>query len=169
MNAPKASDADSGMADRASEKPEVFDLNNRDQVMAAIREVFSAGRSRTRQQAIKELSTALGYSRAGSRIVESLDGDLRAAVRRGILENDSDGLRLLCRTITDYTREFLVEQLIAGMGTTWWNRGDLIEGTARWLGFRRTGPVIRDTLKAAINSAIRRGKLESNGPSVRRV
>jgi hypothetical protein len=38
----------------------------------------------------------------------------------------------------------------------------LIFGTARWLGFRRTEQVIRDTLKSVINAAIRHGLLERN-------
>ena len=50
------------------------------------------------------------------------------------------------------------------MGTAWFEREELIEQTARWLGFRRTGPVIRDTLKSVINGAIRRGLLEYDGP-----
>jgi hypothetical protein len=66
-------------AEHAPAKPKTVDLNNRDQVMVAIREVFSAGGSRTRQRAINELSVTLSYSRAGSRIAESLDGHLRAA------------------------------------------------------------------------------------------
>ena len=47
-------------------------------------------------------------------------------------------------------------------GGKWWTREDLIFGTARWLGFRRTEQVIRDTLKSVINAAIRHGLLERN-------
>lgn len=138
--------------------------------MAKIREVFSSGGLRTRDEAIHEVSSALGYVRLGVRIRECLDAYIRTAVRRGIVDPTPGGLRLLCRSITEYERDFLVEQLLAGMGTTWWTREDLIYGTARWLGFRRTGRLVRDALKSAINGAIRRGLLERDGPDrIRRV
>ncbi len=151
------------------EAPRNIDEISRDEVMSAIREVFSTSGALERHDAIKETAAALGYSRTGSRIAQSLDGDLRAAVRRGILENSRQGLELACRSIGDYSRDVLVEQLQAVMGTAWFDREELIEQTARWLGFRRTGRVIRDTLKSVINGAIRRGVLEYDGPRVRRV
>ncbi len=160
---PVAANRENGHAARS------IDATERDEVMSAIREVFSSGGVRDRRQAITEISAALGYGRTGSRIAHALDTDLRAAVRRGILDNSGEGLALLCRSITDYSRDFLIEQLQAGMGTRWFEREDLIEQTARWLGFRRTGPVIRATLKSVINGAIRRSLLESDGPRVRRV
>ena len=132
--------------------------------MAAIRDVFSTAGPRSRDDAIREVAAALGYQRVGSRISDLLDGYLRTAVRRGILENAPEGLGILCRSITDYEHDFLLQQLVAGMGGKWWTRDDLIYGTARWLGFRRTGPVIRDTLRAAITSAVRQGLLEREGP-----
>lgn len=64
--------------------------------------------------------------------------------------------------------DHLVEMLVAGMGTRWWDREDIIQATARYLGFRRTGPVILDCLKLAVNGAIRRGLLEYEGNKVRK-
>jgi hypothetical protein len=90
--------------------------------------------------------------------------DIRTAVRRGILENTHTGLRLLCRTIGDYGPDFLVEQLLAGMGSTWWERDELIDGTARWLGFRHTGKNIRKALRTAIATAVSRRLLDRDGP-----
>jgi len=133
--------------------------------MAVIRDVFSTGGPRSRDEAIRDVGAALGYRRIGPRIRQGLDDYLRTAVRRGILENRADGLRIHCRNIGEYHLDFLVEQLLAGMGGKWWTRDDLIYGTARWLGFRRTGQVIRDALKSAINAAIRRGLLERDGPN----
>jgi type I restriction enzyme S subunit len=149
--------------------PVPIDQTDRNEVMAVIRDLFASGGPRDRKDATREIAGALGYRRTGSRIAEILDNDLRTAVRRGILENTPDGLRLLCRTIADYDRDFLLQQLTAAMGTTWWDREDLVSATARWLGFRRTGAVIQETLKATISLAIRRGLLESDGPRVRKV
>ena len=141
-----------------------IDQDNHDEVIAVVREVFASGGPRPRDEAIREVAAALGYRRTGRRI----DNALRTAVRRGILENTAEGLRLLCRTITDYDRGFLVEQLLAGMTNVWWEQDDLIHSTARWLGFRRTGPVIRDTLNSAIALALRRSLLERDGPRLRK-
>ena len=136
--------------------------------MAAIRELFSDGKNRTREDAIAELTRTLGYQRAGSRIQEVLDNDLRTAVRRGILESRSGGkLRLLVRNIDEYSRDHLVEMLLSDL-RGWWDRDDLITATARYLGYRRTGSIIRNTLKSIINGAIRRGLLEYDGSLVRR-
>lgn len=139
------------------------------EIMAAIRQVFDDGIERDRDAAIRDVARALGYERIGDRIRESLDGDIRAAVRRGILQNANGCLSILCRTIDGYTRDHLVEMLLSDMGGRWWYRDEIIRATARYLGFRRTGPTITKALKSAINGAIRRGLLESEGPRVRRV
>src|SRR5439155_3327188 len=107
----------------------------------------------------------LGYRRVGAHIEEVLDNDIRTAVRRGILDNQlGDGLSLASRTIDGYAREHLSEMLLAGMGTAWWEREELIRQSARWLGFQRTGTAITEAFKSVINSAIRREVLESDGP-----
>jgi type I restriction enzyme S subunit len=164
----ESASADGAEDQNETARPVSIDQTDRDDVMAVIRDVFSTDGPRTRDQAIHDIAATLGYKRVGSRIAEALDNDIRTAVRRGILENTPDGLRLGCRAITEYTRDFLIEQLTAGMGGQWWEREGLIFGTARWLGFRRTGPVIRETLRSAINGAIRRGILESDGPRLRK-
>ena len=105
-----------GVPITSAERPTPIDQTDRDDVMAVIRDVFASGGARSRDQAIRDVATELGYKRAGSRIVEILDKDLRTGVRRGILENAPEGLRLLCRQITEYERDFLIEQLTAGMG-----------------------------------------------------
>jgi len=134
-------------------------------VLAIIREVFSSGGARDREQAIREVAEALGYRRLGSHIREAVGDHLRTAVRRGIIVNDRGLLESDCRAIHDYPRDLLVEYLLAAMGGGWWERADAITATARHLGFRRTGKNVMAALKSAINAAVRRGLLERDGPN----
>jgi hypothetical protein len=81
--------------------------------MAAIREVFLDGRPRERDDAVRDIARALGYRRVGSTIGELLDNGIRTAVRRGILDNAGGQLTLLCRSIDQYSRDQLVDMLLA--------------------------------------------------------
>ena len=132
--------------------------------MAVIREVFLDGPARSRDDAVRDIARALGYQRVGSTISEILGNDIRTAVRRGILDNASGQFTLLCRTIDRYTRDHLIDILLAALGQGWCEREEAIASAARHLGFRRTGSKIRIALMSAINGAIRRGLLEKDGP-----
>lgn len=141
-----------------------IDQTNRNDVLATVREVFAAGDRRNRDQAIRDVADAMGYRRLGSRIRETLSRDTQTAVRRGILDNSGGEYTLLCRSIDEYTRDHLIDMLIAAMGGTWQTRDDATTAAARHLGFRRTGRKIKSAFKSAINGAIRRGLLERDGP-----
>jgi hypothetical protein len=147
----------------------VPDAPEREELMALIRQLFSSSEPRDRATAIRELANGLGYQRVGSRIRETIDNALRTAVRRGILANHGDGLGLAARTIEDYDRDFLKEQFLASLeGRAWKERDDAIRDFARWLGFRRTGPVIDEMARSLINGLIREGRLEAEGTVIRR-
>ncbi len=133
-----------------------------------IRIVFSAGGARDRETALREVSQALGYARLGPRIREHLDGDLRTAVRRGILKSDDAGLSLGCRSIEGFTRPFLKEQFLAALGRRWIDRTEAARTLARWLGFTRTGPAIAATVRSLINGLLREGRLEKLDQHVRK-
>jgi len=133
-------------------------------VLAAIRELFARGGPRNRDDAVRDLSAALGYGRAGSRIRDVLERDLLTAVRRGILENERGALRLLCRSIEEYEPDHLLDVLLAAVGTTWQTRDDAVIAAARHLGYRRAGGRIQAAFKAAIAVGIRRRVLERDGP-----
>ena len=83
--------------------------------------------------------------------------------RRGIIHRERGLYNLDCQSITDYNRTDLVKYLCAAIGRTWHTRDDAIKATARYLGFRRTGKVIKETLKSTINAAIRRKEIERDG------
>jgi hypothetical protein len=88
------------------ELPPSIDQTDRTDVLALIRQVFSDGRLRGREDAIREVARTLGYGRVGHRIQGVLHTDLLTAVRRGILQNIGSELRLLVRSIADYDRDF---------------------------------------------------------------
>ena len=136
--------------------------------MAAIREVFSANDPLDQEQAFIEVARALGFRRTGNRIRQVVKSALRTAIRRHIVYRDKDVYALECRHIEHYSRDELIDALLAAMGTTWWDRADAIRVATRRLGFRRTGSRITKAFKSAINGAIRRNLLESNGDLVRK-
>lgn len=141
----------------------------RDDVLCHIRKLFGDGQSRNRDAALSDLSQALGYRRLGSRIRVILDTDLITAVRRGILKNEGGQLSLLCSSIEQYNRDFLKEQFLSSLiNRNWANREDAILAFARWIGFSRTGQVVRDTASSIINGLLREGRLEADGINLRR-
>jgi hypothetical protein len=132
------------------------------EIMAAIRQVFSDAAARDRETAMRDIARELGFDRTGNRIQERLNGELIAAARRMIIENNKGDLTLSSRTIEDYSREYLKTLFLSDMGYTWWDREDAINRAARYLGFTRTGVRIYDSFKSIINGLIREGKLESD-------
>lgn len=124
---------------------------------------------RLREEALYEIAAELNYQRLGPRIREILTTDLFTAVRRGILESNGKGLRLLCRSVEDYQRDFLKEQFLASIGRTWTDRHEAIRNFARWLGYSRTGPVFQTRTRSVINGLLREQRLESDGPNLRRI
>ncbi|MCS7069240.1 MAG: hypothetical protein NZN28_11510 [Meiothermus sp.] len=140
-----------------------------DDIMCAIRQVFQTQGPLERAEGIRAVARELGYSRTGPRIWKVLDGALRTAVRRGILENQGTALRVLARSVEGYRREFLKEQFLSALGgRRWLERDEAIRAFARWLGFARTGRAIEETARSLINGLLREGRLEAEGSRVRR-
>lgn len=159
-------DSDRGAAPGATlsgDRAPAIDETDRNEVMATVRELFLDEQTRNRNDAVRDIARALGYRRVGSTISEVLSNDIRTAVRRGILDNTGGQLSLMCRSIDQYSRDHLVEMLLAAMGAGWWDREDAIVAATRHLGFRRTGANIRAAFKSAINAALRRGLIEADG------
>lgn len=147
---------------QAAANNRIFSLD-RTAAMAAIRDVFSQGGSLDRETAIREVSQALGFQRLGKNIRTAIAGELRAAWRRGILDHSGGAFSLTATSVTEYTREHLIDTLLAAIGTSWWTRSDAVIAAARYLGFRRTGKNIQAAFKSVINAAVRRGLIERNG------
>lgn len=141
---------------------------NRDELVAAVREVFSHNLALDRDEAIREVAHALGFARTGSRIAEAIDSALIAAVKRRVIDNYRGALTLCTRNIGAYSREDLIAALQSSMGTVWCEQEEAIRTAARHLGFKRTGSLIKDAFKSTIRAAIRRGLIERDGQQIRR-
>jgi len=168
-----ASEKQKATAQPKAEKPTAssptLDDFDRDEMIAAIREVFTQNSELDRDSAIREVARALGFERTGSRISDAIDSALIAAAKRGVIYNYRGALALLSRNIGDYSRDELIYTLLSVMGAVWWDREEAIRAAARHLGFKRTGRLIQDAFKSAINGAIRRGLLEYDGQLIRRM
>lgn len=140
-----------------------------DEWILGLRDVFSDGDTRDRDEAIVELARRFGFRRTGPKIREEIDKLLRSAVRRGILVSNGNGIVLAASKITDYERDFLKDQFIASLPSRGWiERTESIRGFARWLGYRRTGSTIDETTRSIIAGLIRESRIESDGSRIRR-
>ena len=150
----------------AYELPPSIDQTDRSDVLAVIRQVFSDGQPRPRENAIREVAQALGYGRVGHRITDVLQTDLLTAVRRGILDNVEGELILLARSIADYDSDLLKRQFLAAIGRSWIDCDVAIQNFRRWMGFCRTGPVIEEAARSLIQELLRESRLEVHGPNL---
>jgi hypothetical protein len=146
----------------------------RNKVLAAIRELYREDpRPCDRECLLRLLRQHLGFGALGSNIRVSLSGDIKAAVRRGILECRGGQYHRLCASIDQYEPGFLREMFLASLADqrnprTWIDQDEAIVAAARYLGFKNTGPRIQETFKTAIRTLIRNGDLERSGPQIRR-
>lgn len=156
---------------RDADEPRM-DLDDAGALAAAIRQHLGDGETRSRDDAITTLARGLGYQRTGSAIRDALDNAIRTAVRRGILQNGSEGLSLRYRNLEQHAegdRNGLKDQFLASLGgRAWTEREDAIRDFARWLGFRRTGPKIDEVAASLINGLLREARLEKDGSRIRR-
>ena len=150
------------------DKPVRINETEQNEVLCTIRQMFSEGLELSRELAFKKIAKELGYDRVGSKIEETLDSDIRTAVKRGILENERGTLKLLCKTIEGYEREFLKDQFLASIGRPWVERDEAVRAFTRFMGFRRAGEKIQDTVRSLINGLLREDRLESDGQLIRR-
>ncbi len=143
----------------------------REEVLQTIRQVFSTGGPRDRETALRDISQALGHQRLGKNVRATLEGDLLAAVRRGVLENTPEGYRLLARTFAEYHRDHLKASFLSAIGRNWVDREEAIRLLTRHLGFARTSAGnARLAGRAALCTAQRGGRdlVASGGMRTRR-
>jgi hypothetical protein len=115
------------------------------------------------------VADVLGFKKACPRTREVVQGSLKAAVLRGILENEQGMLYIYCRNIDDYRRDFLKKILLSVMRSKWWERDKVIRAAAHYLGFAKAGSRIQKAFASAITGLIRQGQVERDGAYIRRV
>jgi hypothetical protein len=137
-------------------------------LICRIRHMFGDGEERRRDAVIDTLARELGCRDAASRIHTAVDNALLIAIGRNILANEGGALRLSARNIEQYERNPLKEQFLASLsGRPWIERDDAVRAFARWMGFRRTGRSIDDTVRSLINGLVREKRIERNGSQIR--
>jgi type I restriction enzyme, S subunit len=152
-----------------SESRPTIENYSREDVLAAVRELYREDpRPCEREQLLVLLRDRLGFGALGSKIRGYLEGDLLAAVRRGVLERRDNEYYVCCRAIEDYNRDFLKALFLQAIGRSWLDREEAMQQAARYLGFQRTGSNIKTTLRSVINGLIREGRVETDGSVIRR-
>ncbi len=102
-------------------------------------------------QISKAIDVATAYFEIGSLL--ALDGEWQKVDKIRILMGAEVSLRSLA----------VFKEALASR-----KREDAIRAFARWMDFRRTGPSIDEVSRSLINGLIKGGRLESDGPSIRR-
>jgi hypothetical protein len=135
-----------------------------DELIQAIRTVAASNGELSRDEFIVAVARELGYARTGSKIHDAVDGAIRAAARRGIVETGSFGVARGKVNIGDWSRDDLVDALCSVMrkGSNY-EREDAIKLAAAHLGFKRVGPNIDEAFRSAINGGIRRQVIGKDG------
>jgi len=151
-------------------RPAPLDSIETNEVMAAFRKACRGRGAMSREELIKEVSQVLGYRLLGSVIAERLKGHLRAAIRRGIVEANSEWVQPATRTIEDYDRGRLVEAMRSVMQTgKEYPRDEVIRATAEYLGFSRVTANVDTVMRSAIRVAIRQGDIVSDRDVIWRI
>ena len=133
--------------------------------MAAFRQAVRGRGSLDRDELLKEVSVNLGFQRLGPKIEEALRGQMRAAIRRRIIEAEGPSLvRAGATTMADYDSKNcgkpFVRSCVRERATS---EKDVIRFLASYLGFARVTDTSREAIKSAINSAIRQRILGYQG------
>jgi type I restriction enzyme, S subunit len=132
-----------------------------EEVMTAIRQVLRGKSGLSREELLYQLASGYGFTRVGPKTKKVLSGHLLAAQRRHILTSDGLFLFLEGASISDYTRDELVDTIISVTNMQCiYSREELIYEVSTHLGFSRVTDSTRDQMKSAINAALRRGILE---------
>lgn len=151
-----------GRASKAAPPLNIEDISDA-QLMCALRAVLASAGPLARADLLRHTARHLGFARMGTRIHKALDDAVRRAVRRGIAENADGLLSLVAKGIDGYDREFLKQHLLGVVSGPWWDKADVPQRFARYLGFARVGPKLEETAWSLMRSLVRSGLVEVEG------
>ena len=142
-------------------------IPEKDELMATLRDVLAEEGPSERDALVRATARKLGYQRTGEVIATELHNAIRTAKRRGILEEGNGLLHADHTPLDQWDRTFLKTQFLAALsqhGRIWLERDAAAKALARWLGYRRTGSKIKETVQSIINGLIRENRIQKDGP-----
>jgi len=138
-----------------------------DELIQGIRSAAQANGEISRDEFVTAVARELGFARTGSKIHDAIDGAIRAAARRGIVQTGPGTVTAARTRIDDWSRDELVDALGSVMRRrAEYDREDAIKLAASHLGFKRVGKNIDAAFRSAINGAIRGGVLGYKGDAI---
>ncbi len=154
-----------------ADRPPPIDDRSTEEVMAAFRQAARNRGWMTRDELLKRVADHLGYRRLGTVIRQRLKNHLRAALRRRIIAADGpDRVAAGTTSMTDYSTDDLVDVVRSVLRPGQAMRtDDATRAVANHLGFTRLVGSVQAPIAAALDAAARRGTLEADDDTIRRV
>jgi len=135
----------------------LVDLNQQT-IMASYRKACRNRYEISREDLLKAVSSNLGYQRLSAKLRVKLQGDMRAAILRGIIRSNGDVIVSATRNAYDYDRDDLIKFVcsVTNKGRLY-EEDAVIRDTLLHLGFQRITGRMRNAVASAIRSGIRKG------------
>jgi hypothetical protein len=157
-------ETDDGDEDEFQDPHREIDDFETDEIMARIRQKTRGRGWMDREELLKEVSLTLGFQRLGPRIRETMESHLRTAIKRKILEPDSDQVRIYAASMDQYDLEVLRDTLCSVMRAgKRYEREEVIQLVSHYLGFSRVTDNVRQSMKSAFRSGLLQGILSADG------
>ena len=127
-------------------------------IMAAFRKACRNRGEISREDLLKAVASSLGYQRLSAKLRVKLQGDMRAAMMRGIILSNGDIIVTATRNVEDYDRDDLIKYAcsVTTKGKLY-EQDTVIRDTLKHLGFQRITEQMRSAVASAIRSGIRNG------------
>jgi len=128
-----------------------------DEMMPHFRSAIRGTDDITEEELQRHIAQRLGFERLGPQVRTTLQGHLRAAIRRGIVQRDGDFLRAATPTFASYTDDQLLKSFASVMRPNCdYDRDDVVRAIAANLGYSQVTSAMRERMKSVFNMAIRR-------------
>lgn len=127
-------------------------------IMAAFRKACRNRGEISRADLLKTVASSLGYQKLSAKLRVKLQGDMRAAMMRGIIQSNGEMIVPATQSVNDYDRDDLIKYAcsVTKKGKPY-EQDSVIRDTLKHLGFQRTTGRMRKTVISAIRNGIRKG------------